>query len=70
MIIFFSLAVLLVLVSLAILLPGLFRNRKIVTVDRDDKNIAMARERLAEIENDLAIGAMDEASYMRLVEIR
>ncbi len=68
MLIFFSLAVLLVVIALGILLPGLFLDRPVVTAGRDTKNITIARERLAEIEADLERGIISDDKYDTLRE--
>jgi len=68
MILFFSLAVLLVVVALAILLPVLFRAHEVLTGVRSDRNITIARERLAEIESDLAREIISNDNYSTLRE--
>ncbi len=68
MLIFFSLAVLLVVIALGILLPGLFLDRPVVTAGRDTKNITIARERLTEIEADLERGIINGDKYDTLRE--
>ena len=68
MILFFSLAVLLVVVALAILLPVLFRAHEVLTGVRSDRNITIARERLAEIESDLAREIISDDNYSTLRE--
>lgn len=58
MTLFWVSAVVLVAIALAILLPSLLRNRT-VTIDAQDLNVALARERMRELETESADGALN-----------
>jgi len=57
---FWTLLVVLVAVALAIVLPPLLR-RRTVSIDANNLNVALARERLRELENESADDALDPA---------
>ena len=60
MTLFWTLLVVLVAVALAIVLPPLLR-RRTVSIDANNLNVALARERLRELENESADDALDPA---------
>lgn len=53
----------LLLASLAFLLPPLLRRRGSRTTDRNAQNVAIARERLEELERDRRDGRLDDAQF-------
>ncbi len=54
MTIFTVIAAVMILVALALLAPALLRRRQLASSDRDQQNVIIARERLVEMEADLA----------------
>lgn len=63
MMIFWMIAVVLVLLALALVLPPLFGNKGGADLDRDAQNIAIARERLCDLKAELAAGALTREQY-------
>lgn len=63
MTVFWLLIGLLILIALAILLPPLWRQRTVAAADMDSRNIAIAKTRLAELQAQLATGALTEVQY-------
>ena len=63
MTVFWLLIGLLILIALAILLPPLWRQRTVAAADMDSRNIAIAKTRLAELQAQLATGALTEEQY-------
>jgi len=63
MTVFWLLIGLLILIALAILLPPLWRQRAVAAADMDSRNIAIAKTRLAELQAQLATGALTEEQY-------
>ncbi len=61
MILFVAIAAVMLLVALAFLLPPLLRTSQPGTVGRDEVNVAIYRQRLAELEAELANGIADSA---------
>lgn len=60
---FWSLATTMVLLAFAFILPPLLRTRSTLRVDQDDLNTEVARQRLAELEQDLKTGRLHQAQY-------
>jgi cytochrome c-type biogenesis protein CcmH len=54
---------LLILAALLIVLPPIWRSREIAAADQDQRNIAIARQRLAELQEQLRAGALTQAQY-------
>lgn len=54
MTIFIIITAVMILLALAVLAPALLHKRQLTTSDRDQQNVIIARERLVEIESDLA----------------
>jgi len=67
MVIFFLIVALMVLAALALVVPALLRGRARAGVDRNQQNIAIARERLRELETQAESGAItgDELAAAR-----
>ena len=63
MTVFWLLIGLLIVIALAILLPPLWRQRAVAAADMDSRNIAIAKTRLAELQAQLATGALTEVQY-------
>ena len=61
--IFWSLAVAMALLSLVFVLPPLLRERKSTRVMPNDLNTEVTRERLAELEQDMESGRLEQAQY-------
>ncbi|WAK03392.1 c-type cytochrome biogenesis protein CcmI [Methylobacter sp. YRD-M1] len=61
--IFWMLIGLLILAALLIVLPPIWRPREIAAADQDQRNIAIARQRLAELQEQLRAGALTQAQY-------
>lgn len=61
--VFWLLVGLLMIIALAILLPPLWRQRVVVAADMDNRNIAIAKTRLAELKEQFHSGALSEAQY-------
>ncbi len=60
----------LVLTAFLIVLPPLWRKHPVATADQDQRNIAIARQRLAELKEQLQAGALTQALYdEHLVEL-
>jgi len=57
------LAGLLMLAAFMIVLPPLWRQREIAAGDQDQRNIVIARQRLAELNDQLQTGALTQAQY-------
>lgn len=58
-------AALLVIAALVLLLPPLLRREQFEDLDRDRQNVAIARERLGELERDRDEGRLTEAEFMQ-----
>jgi cytochrome c-type biogenesis protein CcmH len=54
---------LLILAALLIVLPPIWRSREIAAADQDQRNIAIARQRLVELQEQLRAGALTQAQY-------
>jgi cytochrome c-type biogenesis protein CcmH len=65
MTLFWILAALMIIVAIAILAPTLLRSRKLATNDREAQNIAIARERLAELDTELAEGRISPEEHAK-----
>ncbi len=63
MITFWIISALLILVALAILAPSLLKSRQSISLDRNQQNVVIAQERLAEMEADLANGVIDQGQF-------
>jgi len=63
MTVFWSLAVLLVLVALIFILPPLFRRPRAGGVRNDELNVQVIRDQLTELRADLESGRLDQAAY-------
>ena len=71
MITFWTLSAVMLAAALAMLAPALLRRQKNASLDRNAQNIAIARERLAELDAELAkghIGAEEHANTKRELE--
>ncbi|WP_019865409.1 c-type cytochrome biogenesis protein CcmI [Methylovulum miyakonense] len=60
---FWLLVGLLILIALAFVLPPLWRQRPVAAADMDKRNIAIAKMRLAELQEQLQSGALTQAQY-------
>ncbi len=60
---FTIIAAIMILVALALLAPALLRKRQIAVSDRDEQNVIIARERLEEMEGDLASGKITQEEF-------
>jgi len=65
MTLFWILTALLVIAAIAILTPTLLRGRKLAANDREAQNIAIARERLAELDVELAEGQLSAEEHAK-----
>lgn len=65
MTLFWILSALLIITAIAILAPTLLRGRKLATHDREAQNIAIARERLAELSSELAEGQISPEEHAK-----
>ena len=63
MTLFWILTAAMILVSLAFIAPALLRNRQLEASDRDQQNVVIARERLAELQIEHAAGTLTDAEY-------
>ena len=63
MTVFWSLAAVMTMVALLFLLPPLLRKRELSAVSRDELNIEVIRQQLAELDTDLEAGKLDKAQY-------
>ncbi|MDP1665740.1 MAG: c-type cytochrome biogenesis protein CcmI [Methylobacter sp.] len=60
----------LILIAFLIVLPPLWRKHPVAEADQDQRNIAIARQRLAELKEQLQAGALTQALYdEQLVEL-
>jgi len=67
---FWLLAGLMILIALALVLPPLWRQRPVLADDMDERNIAIARNRFAELKDQLQSGALSQTQYEeQLVEL-
>jgi cytochrome c-type biogenesis protein CcmH len=60
---FLLLAGCLILVALLFVLPPLWRQRPMIAADMDERNTEIARQRLAELKQQLQTGALSQAHY-------
>lgn len=60
---FWLLAGLMILIALALVLPPLWRQRPVLAADMDERNIAIAKNRLAELKDQLQSGALNQTQY-------
>jgi len=60
MVIFFTIAALMVLAALAIVVPAMMGSRGITQSDRDQQNVLIARERLSELETQALAGRISD----------
>ncbi len=63
MTVFWSLAAVMMMVALLFILPPLLRKRELSAVSRDELNIEVIRQQLAELDTDLEVGKLDKAQY-------
>jgi len=63
MMLFWILCAAMILVALAIIAPALLKKGKLETPDRDQQNVVIARERLAELQSELGQGSVTETEY-------
>ncbi len=63
MTIFTVIAAVMILVALALLAPALLRRRQLASSDRDQQNVIIARERLVELEADLAAAKITQDEF-------
>ncbi|MGZ5619671.1 MAG: c-type cytochrome biogenesis protein CcmI [Methylobacter sp.] len=67
---FLLIAGVMILIAFLIVLPPLWRKHPAATADQDQRNIAIARQRLAELKEQLQAGALSQALYdEQLVEL-
>jgi len=67
---FWLLAGLMILIALALVLPPLWRQRQVASANMDERNIAIARNRFAELKEQLQSGALSQTQYEeQLVEL-
>lgn len=60
---FLLIASVMVLIAFLIVLPPLWRKHQLATADQDQRNIAIARQRLAELKEQLQAGALTQELY-------
>ena len=60
---FLLIAGVMVLIALLIVLPPLWRKQPVTAADQDQRNITIARQRLAELKEQLQAGALTQALY-------
>ncbi|HEY8157135.1 MAG TPA: c-type cytochrome biogenesis protein CcmI [Methylobacter sp.] len=60
---FLLIAGVMILIAFLIVLPPLWRKHPIASADQDQRNIAIARQRLAELKEQLESGALSQALY-------
>ncbi|MGZ4980799.1 MAG: c-type cytochrome biogenesis protein CcmI [Methylobacter sp.] len=60
---FLLIAGVMILIAFLIVLPPLWRKHPIALADQDQRNIAIARQRLAELKEQLQAGALSQALY-------
>ncbi|HEY8218585.1 MAG TPA: c-type cytochrome biogenesis protein CcmI [Methylobacter sp.] len=60
---FLLIASVMILIAFLIVLPPLWRKHPIAPVDQDQRNIAIARQRLAELKEQLQAGALSQELY-------
>ena len=63
MMLFWIIVAAMLLAAVAILAPALLRSRNADDLDRDQQNVVIARERLAELETELSEGALTREQY-------
>lgn len=63
MMLFWIITAAMILVALALLAPSLLRTRQVNSLDRDQQNLVIARERLAELEAERDQGILDQAQF-------
>ena len=63
MMIFWISTVAMILVALGILAPALLRKSRADSLDREEQNVAIAREHLVELEAGLAEGVLDQQQF-------
>ncbi|MCP4407676.1 MAG: c-type cytochrome biogenesis protein CcmI [Gammaproteobacteria bacterium] len=63
MIVFWSIAAIMMALAVAFVLLPMFRHSKASTVSRDDLNIELIKQQLAELEADLNNGKLDASEY-------
>lgn len=67
---FLLIASVMVLIAFLIVLPPLWRKQPVTAADQDQRNIAIARQRLAELKDQLQAGALTQALYdEQLIEL-
>lgn len=63
MITFWIIAAVMLLAALGMLAPALLRKRELAADDRNQQNVAIARERISELEAEHAAGRLDDAAF-------
>lgn len=63
MTLFWILTAIMLLVALAFIVPALLRNKDLTASDRDQQNVVIAKERLAELQADYEAGTLSEGEY-------
>ena len=63
MMLFWIITAAMILVALALLAPSLLRNRQSNTLDRDQQNVVIARERLVELESERDRGSLSQEQF-------
>lgn len=63
MMLFWIISATMILAALAMLAPTLLRNRQSESMDRDQQNVVIARERLAELESEKARGVLTAEQF-------
>ena len=59
---FLLIASVMILIAFLIVLPPLWRKHPVATADQDQRNIAIARQRLAELKEQLQAGALSSGA--------
>ncbi|WP_275098382.1 c-type cytochrome biogenesis protein CcmI [Sedimenticola hydrogenitrophicus] len=63
MTLFWIITAAMIVVALAFIVPSLWRKSELRVSDRDKQNVVIARERLAELNNELAAGTLSDEEY-------
>jgi len=63
MMLFWIITAVMIMAALLLLAPPLLRNRQLESLDRDQQNVVIARERLAELEAERDQGILDQAQF-------
>ena len=63
MMLFWIITAVMIMAALLLLAPPLLLNRRSESLDRDQQNVVIARERLAELEAERDQGILDQAQF-------